>query len=205
MMSLFLKIAWRNILRHRGKSFVISIILFIGALIMTLGNGVISGMERGLCENIVKGFTGHLVIVSDKQESDAVFMEMMGRSIEPLNDFKKIDSILKDINYIDKYIPIGKNVAVILNEEGGPPGYIYLIGVDFERYIQFFPYTLKVVEGRLLNKGERGILIPTLVRESIFDATNIWFIPEGGKIVPENIPLHARSFMSNIIPKDNIV
>lgn len=204
-MNLFFKIAWRNILRHRGKSFVIIMIIFLGALIMTLGNGVISGMERGLSENIVKGFTGHVVIVSDKQESDAVFMEMMGRSIEPLSDFKKIDSVLKNINMVDRYIPIGKNGAVILNEGGGPPGYIYLIGVDFERYTRFFPSTLKVVEGNLVYKNERGILVPALVRDAIFDVTNIWFISEGSKFTTESLPLHVRPFASNIITKDNIV
>ena len=71
-MRLIIKIAWRNILRHKGKSIVIGIILFLGSLIMTFGNGVISGMERGLEKNIVQGFTGDIVIISDRQESDNV-------------------------------------------------------------------------------------------------------------------------------------
>ena len=75
-MNLIIKIAWRNIMRHRGKSLVIGVILFVGALLMTIGNGVISGMDKGLQKNIINGFTGDIVIVSEKQESDAVFMDM---------------------------------------------------------------------------------------------------------------------------------
>ena len=50
-MSLSSKIAWRNIWLHKNKSIVIGIILFLGAFLMTLGNGIVSGMEKGL-ENI---------------------------------------------------------------------------------------------------------------------------------------------------------
>jgi len=46
-MNLIIKIAWRNILRHKGKSVIIGVILFLGALIMTVGNGVISGWTLG--------------------------------------------------------------------------------------------------------------------------------------------------------------
>ena len=47
-MGLILKIAWRNIWRHKGKSLVIGVILFIGAMLMSIGNGMISGMEKGM-------------------------------------------------------------------------------------------------------------------------------------------------------------
>ena len=67
-MNLIIKISWRNIMRHKGKSIVIGVILFLGALLMTVGNGVISGMDRGMQKNIVEGFTGDALIISEKQE-----------------------------------------------------------------------------------------------------------------------------------------
>ena len=60
---LVFKIAWRNILRHKGKSLVIGIILFMGASLMVLGNATSNGMKRGIEENIVKSFTGHVLLV----------------------------------------------------------------------------------------------------------------------------------------------
>ena len=69
----------------------------MGALLMTVGNGVISGMDKGLQKNIVTGFSGDIVLVSDKQESDNVFIEFMGKAIEPINNFKQIDTVFQDM------------------------------------------------------------------------------------------------------------
>ena len=63
-MKLIFTIAWRNILRHKGKSLVIGIILFTGAFLMTVGNGVISGMAAGIEKNIINGFMGDIVLMS---------------------------------------------------------------------------------------------------------------------------------------------
>lgn len=204
-MDLIVKIAWRNIMRHRGKSLVIGVILFIGALLMTVGNGVISGMDKGLQKNIINGFTGDIVLVSDKQESDAVFMEMMGKSIEPINNFKQIDSLLKTIDFVDKYVPVGKNAAMVLNEEGGTPGFTYLIGLDFKRYQEVFPGTMKAIEGRLLENGEKGILVPTGARKEMFDATNIWFVPKGCSVDTANMFPEAKAAISYLVSKDDVV
>jgi ABC-type lipoprotein release transport system permease subunit len=64
---LVFKIAWRNILRHKGKSIIIGSILFLGALIMTLGNATAIGMQKGVEENLVRSFTGHIILVSDQR------------------------------------------------------------------------------------------------------------------------------------------
>src|SRR5512136_2256415 len=110
-MNLIVKIAWRNIMRHRGKSLIIGSILFLGALLMTVGNGVISGMDRGLRKNIVEGFCGDALLISDKQESDNVFLEMMGKAVQPVTNYKTIDSALKTVPYVKKWLPMGKNCA----------------------------------------------------------------------------------------------
>ncbi len=133
-MSLIIKIAWRNIIRHRGKSLIIGAILFIGALLMTVGNGVISGMDAGLQKNIVEGFCGDALLVSDKQESDNVFLEFMGKAVAPITDYKAIDSALKTIPYVRKWLPMGKNLAMALNEEGGLASSAFVLGVDMQEY-----------------------------------------------------------------------
>ena len=72
------RLAWRNLWRHRGRSIVVGGILFLGALLLTFGNGVVSGMERGLERQVVESFTGDVVVMSDKQEDDNAFLTMMG-------------------------------------------------------------------------------------------------------------------------------
>ena len=55
-MGLTFKIAFRNLFRHLGKSLVIGTILFVGAMFMSIGNGIIAGTENGIEENIIKHF-----------------------------------------------------------------------------------------------------------------------------------------------------
>jgi len=53
-------------------------------------------------------------------------------------------------------LPVGKNMALVLNEDGGSMGNAYLMGVDFEKYRAVFPGNVKPIEGRLPNPGKKG-------------------------------------------------
>ena len=145
---------------------------------MTVGNGVISGMDVGLRENIINCFTGDAVIISDKQQSDNVFLEMMGKAVEPVYNVVDIKKALDKQNYVSRYLPVGKNMALVLNEDGGSMGNAFLMGVDFEKYRAVFPGNVKPIEGRLPNPGKKGALVPTGARKQAYDFMNIWFIPE---------------------------
>ncbi len=206
-MGLVLKIAWRNIQRHKGKSIIIGTILFLGALIMTIGNGVIAGMEKGLQDNIINGFTGDIVIISDKQESDNVLFTMMGTTIEPIHNFLQIKEVLSEQSYVERFLPAGENMAMILNEEGGAPGFAFLIGVDYAKYQEMFPDNMKPVEGRLLEEGERGVIIPTGSRKTFYDYTGLWFIPINEKFNLDNFKkeLGDKEDTAGLVIKDNIV
>jgi putative ABC transport system permease protein len=204
-MGLIFKIAWRNIQRHRGKSLIIGAILFLGALIMTVGNGVISGMDKGLGTNMVHSFTGDIVLISDKQESDNVFLEFMGKAVEPINNFKDVRPVLEQQKYIDKALPAGKNMAMVLNEDGGTPGNAFILGVDFARYSSMFPGRIEAIEGRLPGAGEQGALVPTGSRDEFYDFTNIWFMPEGDTLHTANLTDAAKKNRSNLSMKTNAV
>ncbi len=204
-MNLIVKIAWRNIMRHKGKSIIIGVILFLGAFLMTVGNGVISGMDHGLHKNIVNSFTGDIVLVADKQEGDNVFLEFMGKAVEPINNFIDIREVLKDQTFIDKYIPVGKNMVMVLNEEGGMPGYTYVIGADLKKYNEVFPNTMEALEGELPDVDSKTVIVPTGARKEMFDYSGIWFIPGGGKLITKNLPKDNTADTNSIVLKDSIV
>ncbi len=181
-MNLIIKISWRNIMRHKGKSIVIGVILFLGALLMTIGNGVISGMDRGMQKNIVEGFTGDALIISEKQESDDVLMEMMGKAVAPIENFKQIDSALAKLQYIKKRLPVGKNFAMALNSEGAIADGVFVLGVDFRQYRDFFGDNLKLIEGRFPEKiNEPFALIPTGWRKQYGEYYSVILTPEDCK------------------------
>ncbi|MBI3815420.1 MAG: FtsX-like permease family protein [Nitrospinae bacterium] len=206
-MELILKIAWRNILRHKGKSIIIGIIIFLGSLIMTLGNGVIAGMEHGLQKNIVAGFTGDIVIISEKQETDNVLFTVMGKAIEPIYNFLDIKKMLAQKEYIEKFLPAGRDMAMILNEEGGAPGFAFLLGVDFGKYEEMFPHSMKPIEGKLPKDNERGAIIPTNRRKEFYDFMGLWYLPSKEKFNVKNFKeaVKEEPDMGNIKLKDSII
>jgi putative ABC transport system permease protein len=204
-MGLIFKIAFRNIMRHKGKSIVIGLILFIGALLMTVGNGIVSGMNAGLQKNIVEGFCGDAVLVSDKQESDNLFLDFMGKPLVAINNYQTIDSALKTIPSVNKWLPMGKNMAGVINEEGGLADGAFLIGVNMKQYHDFFGDNLKVVEGRLMKEGEQGVLIPTGWRKEFVEKSSILYATGKSAIDTSTISAATVKHLRDLTIKNDIV
>jgi putative ABC transport system permease protein len=204
-MNLIAKIAWRNIMRHRGKSLIIGAILFVGALIMTLGNGVMTGMDAGLRKTVVNSFTGDIVLVSDKQENDNVFLEFLGKAVAPIYNFVDIKKVLDTLSFVERYLPEGKNMAMVINEEGGAPGHAIMVGVDIDQYRKMFPGSVSVVEGRMLAPGDRGALVPEHAQKEFEAYTNIWFMPESTALDSAKLPKEVKPDFATLIPKTNAV
>jgi ABC-type lipoprotein release transport system permease subunit len=204
-MNLILKIAWRNIMRHKGKSLVIGAILFFGALVMTVGNGIISGMDAGLEQTIVHSFTGDILLVSEKQESDNVFFDFMGKAVAPIHNYVDIKKVFEKQPFVERALPAGKNMAMVINEDGGMPGNAFLLGVDFDKYRSMFPGNVKVIEGLMLDNGERGALVPVFARKEFQAYTNIWFMAEGVKLDTSLLPKEIKPDAASLIPKSSAV
>lgn len=205
-MKLLFTLSMRNLLRHRGRSFVVGLILFLGALVMTVGNGVLSGMDRGLSKNITDGFLGHVVVMSDKQEDDNILFLVMGKSIAPLSDEAGVEAVLAKQPGLLGYVPVGKNAAMVLNEDGGNPSYAYLLGVDWARYRRVFPSNLKAVEGAV-GPSDTGafVLLPSQARKQSFDLAGTWFHPKGVEVVDSSLPELAKAHRSSLPVRDEMV
>jgi putative ABC transport system permease protein len=193
-------------LRHKGKSLIIGLILFLGSLLMTVGNGVISGMDHGLEQNVVNGFLGDVVIISEKQKTDNILLDFTGTLIEPITNYPQIKKLLQAERFVSRFLPAGKNMSLALSDDyNATPGFAYLLGVDFAEYQAMFPDSLKALEGRLFKPGERGILVPKKARDEFYNFTNRWLIPEGCSLVEANLSKDAKENLKTIIKADNIV
>ncbi|OGR71612.1 MAG: hypothetical protein A2179_05110 [Elusimicrobia bacterium GWC2_63_65] len=204
-MKLILTIAWRNILRHKGKSLVIGVILFTGAFLMTVGNGVIAGMARGVEKNIIDGFMGDIVLMSDEQKSDNILLNMMGGSIEPVYTYKAIKEVLRAQPYVQKWLPAGKNLAMILNENDATPMALYLIGADLTAYREMFPDNFTVIEGTYPARAGRALLLPGFQRGEIYNYSNTWFMSETGGVVKEHLKKEALEELAALRVSSSIV
>jgi hypothetical protein len=204
-MNLIIKIAWRNIFRHKGKSMIIGAILFLGAVLMTVGNGIVTGMNYGMQKNMIEGFTGDIIIASDKQKTDDVLFNFTGKAIAPITNYSAIDKALKGVPFVADWLPIGKNPAIILNEEGGPPEGLFIVGVDFKRYRAFFGDNMRAVEGRLLKDNERGVLIGIGERNKVGRLSNVLFSCEGSPVDTSTLSADIKAEIGWMVPKTSLV
>lgn len=203
-MKLIWTMAWRNIARHKGKTYVIGFILFLGAYIMAVGNGVISGINQGLERNIINSFSGDMVIMSEKQTSEDILLSQTGQTLEPIRHYKTLKSPLLQLPFVADILPAGVGYVWVLNDSGSPVDQ-FILGVDFEQYRKFFPDNLTVVEGRLFQPDERGVLVSTRIRELLFDYCNYWVIPENGKVMDKNLTEKARKYRKKLDARGQLI
>jgi ABC-type lipoprotein release transport system permease subunit len=193
------RLAWRNLWRHRGRSMVVGGILFMGALLLTFGNGVVSGMERGLQRQVVESFTGDVVVASSKQQDDNVFLSMMGKEVEPLYRMSELEAAVDSLPWVKATLPVGKNMAMALHESEGNPGYLFLLGVDFAKWKAFFPNAFEVKAGKMPGPGEPGLLLPTGANDQLYQTMGQIFLPQGvhdTNLLPEDA---RRLSVTNIL------
>lgn len=196
------KIAWRNIWRHKGKSFVIGIILFLGALLMTVGNGLIEGAKQGLEENMVSSFTGHLIVVSEEEEkNDVLFTNKM---VEVVPNYPEMKGLLQQQAFIEGFLPITRGNALVLTDTT-EPGFMFVMGMDFGEFQRIFPDTVILQEGELLQPGQRGLLVPQSTREQAYDYNGFWIIPEKGTVNEEFLTEDALEQKNRLKIKDELV
>src|SRR5271157_271013 len=127
-----LKIAWRSLLRHKAKSIIIGTILFLGALIMTLGNATAIGMQRGVEKNMVESFTGHIILVSDEETKDNVLFTPMAKPLKILKDWEKIKGVLSRQDFIKDFIPMTRVGVAILGGQG--MNFMLTFGCNFQDF-----------------------------------------------------------------------
>jgi len=200
---LAIKIAWRNLFRHRGKSLVIGTILFLGAFLLTLGNSVISGMEKGLDKSVVEGFTGDAILVAKSQQEDNVILAMMGKAVDDILRFDTLRPKLEQSGLFTHLLPVGKNFAMALNENGGSPGYAFLMGVNFKQWRAMFPDNVKILQGKF--PDSTGLLMSTGGLDQLYTTMGTWFQPKGATLDSALLSADAKEVYPNLRVQNDIV
>jgi len=187
---LTLKIAWRSLLRHKAKSLVIGVILFLGAFIMTLGDATAIGMRRGIEENLVKSFTGNVVLVSDEETKDNVLFTPMAKPLKILKDYEQVRSVLQQQSYVKDFLPMTRGGLSILG--GQEMSFMMTFGCNFDDFQRVFGNPIKPVEGHLLHNGEHGIMLNVQGRQDQYKSQGYWLVPQGTQLDKANLSDEAK-------------
>jgi len=202
--ELAFKIGWRNLWRHKGKSIVIGFILLIGSLLMTVGNGMISGMEAGLSKNMVEMFSGDLVVITKEQKNDDVLLNMTGKPLKVIKNFEAAKKVLTKQDWIEKFLPATTGYAMILDSQSEMAD-TFLLGVDMKRYQEMFPGTIKLQEGALLKSGEKGVLVSEYAQKQFYEYFNYWVTPKDFPINRKKLPKDAPKKLSQLETRKELV
>ncbi|MBI4979728.1 MAG: FtsX-like permease family protein [Spirochaetes bacterium] len=188
-MELLLKIAWRNLWRHKGKSIVIGIIIFVGALIMSAGFSMVAGLEKGIEKNIVESFFGHIVVFSTNRSGDDMFGNMSDFNIYALKDAQKAQTVIRSQKDIDAVIPIGIGMGMVISESSdmNMSGFCGLIGIDVAEYQRVFNTNIVVIEGRMITPGKQETVVMQRIRKNFYSANSYW-------VTPMNVPMNISNY-----------
>ena len=202
---MLIKLAWRNIFRHRNKSFVVGVILCIGALIMTLGNAVISGMNQGFERNIVHRFTGHFIVLAKEQAFDNVLINPNAKSVELIPSYNRVLSFLTSRSEVADFLPAAQGYVMALDSEAEDPDFQMMLGVNFEEYQRFFPDSIVADEGKIPLKHQKGVLINSKTRKRFFDYQNIWPTPKGFPFNKNIADADVKKDLDRLFVRDQLV
>ena len=191
-----LKIAWRSILRHKAKSIIIGTILFLGAFIMTLGNATAIGMRRGVEENMVRSFTGHIILVSNEETKDNVLFTPLAKPLKILKDYERIAYVLKQQDFVKDFIPMTRGGVSILG--GQNMNFMLTFGCNFDDFQRVFGSPVKAIEGHLLQNGEHGMMVNVNGRKNLHKFQGFWLVPQGTELNKDNLTEEAKSELAKL-------
>ena len=167
---LFLKIAFRNILRHKGKSLVVGTILFIGSLVMMIGGGTITTMDRSVQNAMVDNFFGDLTLMAKSQEREDVFMQLMGENADVLPQFAAAKKHLAAMEEVEAYLPYTYGLLMMLAGSDNPLGYpaiCAVIGTDIKQYQNMYS-NIETLEGNIPAENTSGIFLSKFMRDMFY-------------------------------------
>ena len=207
-MKLILKIAFRNLFRHKGRSIAIGSVIMIGVFFMILGMGTIAGMEKGITKNVIRGLVGEVTLLTADRKDDN-----LGGSFEPLEaieNFEEIQKTISALDFVDNALFQIYGFAGMLDLRQGSsdydqPGIIILWGINLEDYYRMYGDNIVILEGEPLKPGEQGLLINVKQREQIFEQYDVWLVPENSQVVKENLTKEAYMLGDQLFTRNDLV
>ncbi|MEY3014586.1 MAG: hypothetical protein RIT45_3321 [Pseudomonadota bacterium] len=109
------RIALRNLLAHKLKSFIVGGILVFGTMLVLLGAALLGSIEASMAESITGSVSGHLQIASSKGKDPLVLFPgpLDGNEVGVIEDFPKVRAALEAMPEVQAVLPQGFDYAMI--------------------------------------------------------------------------------------------
>ncbi len=154
-----LKIAYRNVSRHKRRSNLLAAAIAFGVMIILLVNALTSGLINNTEENFSSALGGHIYIAGEEQLDS-------GKEVYRIDDTQVLDAVIPQFaDYIEDYQKRSTLNGNLIFRSKSESGLIY--GIDWS-HEQSLLDSLVVTQGSLERVGEpRAVVLPEDVAESL--------------------------------------
>ncbi len=161
MENVILKIAYRNIWKHKIKTLIIGILVALGILILVVGNSFMDSAAAGMRKTYIENFTGDFIITSGAMKNPSMFMdgimEDRDSALPIIPREPDIEKHLKTVKGVAAFNPqIAGAVAI---KHGDDNGFALIFSFDPVKYQEVFKNNIELVSGSFLKEGQEGIVL----------------------------------------------
>lgn len=151
-MSLYLRIAWRNVWRHRRRTFLIAIGMGVTMAMLVLYDGLIGGFEQAIYGNAIQLLGGNIQVHAPG------YSEKAGR--KPLLPLDDPEAIVRAAESQPNVVVASKRIVtggLVTNREGAFA--ITIVGVETDKEGRITPVSENILSGRYLLPDDGDVIV----------------------------------------------
>ncbi len=151
-MTLYLRLAWRNVWRQSRRTFLIAIGMGVTMAMLVIYDGLIVGFEQAIYGNAIQLLGGNIQVHAPG------YAEKAGR--KPLLPMADPDAVVRTAESHPNVVIASKRIVtggLVTNREGAFA--VSIIGVDTDKEIKVTPVADNISSGRYLNADDGDLIV----------------------------------------------
>lgn len=151
-MTLYLRLAWRNVWRQRRRTFLIAIGMGVTMALLVFYDGLIGGFEQAIYGNAIQLLGGNIQIHAPG------YGEKLGS--KPLLPLDNPDSVVQAAESQPEVVAASKRIVtsgLVTNREGAFA--VSLIGIETDKEAKITPVADNITKGRYLNPDDGDMVV----------------------------------------------
>lgn len=160
-MPVLLRIAFRNLLEHKSKTFIIGGLLALGVVILIVGNSFMDTAALGIKDTFIANYTGDVFISGKAKGPVSLFgvQSVGGQETTPILPYRdKVLAKLATMPQISGMTGQVTGFALTTVKDSDEQGFALLFGIEPAEYRKLFN-SASIKEGHFLQPGEEGIIV----------------------------------------------
>jgi putative ABC transport system permease protein len=160
-MPVLVRIAFRNLLEHKSKTFIIGGLLALGVIILIVGNSFMDTAARGVKDTFIANYTGDVFISGKAKGPVSLFgvQAVGGQETTPILPFRdKIEAKLGSMPGVSGKASQVTGFGLATIKDSDEQSFALLFGVDPADYRKLFDGAI-MKQGHFIGPTEEGLVV----------------------------------------------